>query len=259
MSTKKLSTLLGLRERVETGFKNMLDDMFKKFKNNQGLFMGERKTYTPEDGFADEPTKRGFVNVSSTVPEQLAWMNTYTEDFMNVIFSIEKTNASGIVKAPLVVEGKVWGEYSSLELLRLKTTLDNTKFRELYKEVPVRSQTDLWKISEDDAFTGRKIFEAPIEEGYAKTTVKESYILTDPHSTANTPRPPQVAEKSNQINIGKYTAQKFSGAISMQERAVMQRKYDTLYKAVIEALENANNVDALESDLGTKILNFIHS
>jgi len=253
--TKKLCVQLGLREKVETNFKNMLDDMFKKFKNNQGIFFGERKTYQALDGFADEPTKRGFTNVQSTVGEQLAWMEEHTKDFMDVIFSIEKTNASGVVVAELVVDGESWGTYSSLELLRLKTTLDNSKYKELYKEIPIRPQTELWALSDDEAFTGKLVYETPIDEGYSKTTVKESYILPDLQQG----RPPQVAEKSNQVNIGKYTTQRFTGAISLQERAVMQRKYDTLYKAVIEALENANNVDSLESDLGTKIMKYLHN
>lgn len=254
---KKLSVQLGLREKVETNWKNMIDDMFKKFKNHQGLFQGVRQTYAPIDGFADEPTKRGFVNVSSTVPEQLDWMDKHTGDFMDIVFSIEKTNASGTVKAELVVDGDSWGTYSSLELLRLKTTLDNQKFKEMYKEIPIRTQTDIWKESKDEAFTGRKVYETEIEEGFAKTTVKDSYILTDPHPDKT--RAPQVAEKSNQVNIGKYSIQRFSGALSLQQRATMQVRFDNLYKAVIEALENANDVEAQESDLGRKILGYIHA
>ena len=252
---RRLSVLLGLRDKVETNFKNMVDDMFKKFKSNQGLFMGQRTTYQPLEGYADEPSKRGFVNVQSTVEEQLDWMKEHTKDFMDVVFSIEKTNASGKVKAKLVVDGQDWGDYTSLELLRLKTTLDNSKFKELYKEIPVRSAAEIWKLSEDSTFDGREVYETPINEGYAKTTIKESYILPDTQEG----RPPMVAEKSNQVNVGKYSSQMFSGAISMQQRATMQRKYDTLYKAVIEALENANNVEIETSDLGSKIMTYIHS
>jgi len=256
MDTKKLNVLLGLREKTETSFKNMLDDMFKKFKGNQGLFFGVRNTYQALDGYADEPSKRGFVNVQSTIGEQLTWMREHTKDFMDVVFSIEKTNASGRVRAELVVEGVSWGEYTSLELLRLKTTLDNSKFRELYKEIPIRTQTELWNVTDDEAFAGREgIFETPIEEGHAKTTLKESYILEDSQAG----RAPQVAEKSNQVNIGKYTVQKFTGALSGLQRATMQRRYDTLYKAVIEALENANNVESETSDLGTRIMDYIHA
>lgn len=254
---KKLSVLLGLRDKVETNWKNMTDDMFKKFKNHQGLFQGVRQTYAPLEGYADEPGKRGFVNISSTVPEQLDWMDKHSRDFMDVVFSIEKTNASGNVKAELIVEGKSWGEYTSLELLRLKTTLDNPKFKELYNEIPVRTQTDLWKESDDEAFTGRKVYETEIEEGFAKTTIKESYILQDPHP--DKARAPQIGEKSNQVNIGKYSVQKFSGALSLAQRANMQVRFNNLYKAVIEALENANDVEIQESDLGGKILDYIHA
>ena len=253
--SRRLSVLLGLRDKVETNFKNMVDDMFKKFKNNQGLFIGQRNTYQPLEGYADEPSKRGFTNVQSTVEEQLDWMKEHTKDFMDVVFSIEKTNASGKVKSKLVVDGQDWGEYTSLELLRLKTTLDNSKFKELYKEIPVRSSAEIWKLSENPDFEGRNVWETPIDEGFAKTTIKESYILPDTQEG----RPPMVAEKSSQVNVGKYTNQKFSGALSIQERAVMQRKYDTLYKAVIEALENANNVEIETSDLGSKIMTYIHS
>lgn len=78
---KKLSVLLGLREKIEKNFSNMLDDMHGKFKNKQSLFKGFRKTYNSLEGFADDPSKRGFQNVSSTVDEQLAWFKDNTQDY----------------------------------------------------------------------------------------------------------------------------------------------------------------------------------
>lgn len=84
MSTKKQSVLLGLRDKLEKSFQAMLDDMTSKFKNKQGLFMGERKTFTAIDGFADDPTKRGYTNVASTVKEQLDWFKEHTADLSNL-------------------------------------------------------------------------------------------------------------------------------------------------------------------------------
>lgn len=254
---RKLNVLLGLREKVESSFKNMLDDLFKKFKNNQGLFLGYRKTYQPIDEYADDPSKRGFVNVQSTVAEQLDYMRVHTMNFMDIVFSIEKTNATGRVKAPLIVENENWGEYTSLELLRLKTTLDNSKLRGLYKEIPVRSDTEIWVKASEQLFAERDIWMNSINEGQAKTTIKESYILEDPHAE-RAGRQPVIAEKTTQVNIGNYTSQMFTGAITLTQRAKMQRRYDTLYAAVIEALEIANNVEAETSDLGTKIFTYLH-
>jgi len=256
---QNLSTFLGLREKKETTFKNSLGDMMKKFKNNQGIFRGERRTYDPLDGYADEPTKRGYTHMQSTVRQQLDWMEESVRDFMNIAFSIEKTNASGRVTAELIVEDKVWGTYSSLELLRLKTTLDNTKLKGLYPILPVRSATELWKETTDDSYTGTDgVYQTPIEEGFAKTTIKESFILNDPHASEGN-RAPIKGETSKQVNIGKYTTQKFSGELSLMERAVILKRYDNLYCAVIEALGRANVVPVEESNLGEKVLAYLHS
>jgi hypothetical protein len=256
--SQKLATLLGLRERVEKNFKNMLTDMSNKFNKQQGLFQGDKRTYEALDGFADDATKRGYKHVASTVGEQLDYMQENTTDFFDVVFSIERTNAKGSVEAELVVEGKSWGTFTSLELLRLKTTLDNQLFKNLYENLPTRTLTDNWKRTEADDYVGRDIFETPMDEGFSKTTIKDHYILNDPH--ADKPgRQPLTATRDTQVNVGKYTNQKFSGELSMAQKAEMLKRCDKLYKAVISALENANNVEVQVSDLGTKVFEYIHA
>ena len=86
MKTNKLSTFLGLRERVEKTFQNGIEELFQKFKNKQGLFKGERKTYTPIEGYADEPTERSWKSVASTVKEQYNWLVTHSKDYLEVVF-----------------------------------------------------------------------------------------------------------------------------------------------------------------------------
>lgn len=250
---KKLSVLLGLRDKTEKSNQSMLDDMFQKFKNKQGLFRGERRTYHALDGYADDPTKRGYTAVASTVAEQLEWFKKYTLDYFNITLSVEKTNATGI-KAKLVVDGNDWGEYTTLELLRLKSILDG-KMKAMIAELPIRKETVIWTPTDDANYEGRSIFQSPLDEGFSKTTIKESYILTDPHPDKN--RQPQVAEKSTQVNVGAYTSQEFSGEFTNKQRADLQVRYDKLYTAIIEALETANNAEAQESDLGEKVLNYL--
>jgi len=255
---KKLSVLLGLREKVESTFKNMSDDMFEKFKNKGGLFRGQRKTFVAFDGFIDDETKKGYTAVASTVAEQLEWFKTHSADFFRTVLSIERTNAYGAVKANLIVDGEDWGEYSSLELLRLKSILDSA-LRKIIGQLPVRNEAVRWFPTTEDFYTGRSILETELLQGRTKTSVKESYIITDPHYTpdAKTSRPPQVADKTTQVETGKYTVQDFSGETSIRERAEMLVKLDTVYKAVVEALENANDAEVIESDLGDKLLNYL--
>lgn len=256
MKIIKLSVALALRERAEKEFKNMVDDLFSKFKTKQTLFKGERKTYVAKEGYLDEPSKRSFVNVVSTVNEQLEWMNSNSKNYLNTVFAIEKTNSSGKVKGKLVIDNKELGEYSSLELLRLKSILES-KLRDLYKEIPVRSEQSIWSLAEEEAFRAKNIFSTSLEQGDAKTTIKEQYILIDPHPDKN--RQPVVADKSTQVVIGTYTSQQFSGEFSMYQRAELLVRYEKLLQATITALEEANNAELLPSNLGEKIFDYIHT
>lgn len=218
------------------------------------MFLGYRKTYQAIEGFADDPGKRGFQNVQSTVGEQLEWFKTHTKDYFDTVFTIEHTNSLGNAHADLVVQGIKWGDYSTLELLRLKSILDG-KIKNMIGDIPIRSEAHTWTPSEDDVFKNREVVETPIDNGFTRTTLKETYILTDPHPDKN--RQPVVASKDTIVNTGKYSSQDFSGAFTLRQRAELLVKYDLLYKAVVEALSVANNVDTVDSDLGGKVLNYL--
>lgn len=253
---QKLSVYLGLREKVESQFKNMNADMVKKFKDKPALFRGLKNTFQAFDGFVDQPEKRAFTLVSSTVTEQLDWFKEHTKDYFDVVFSIEKTNAIAQPKAELVVEGESWGEYTTLELLRLKGVLDST-FRQMISILPVRDETKIWTKTSDTVYTDRDVFETPLEKGNTKTTRKESYILPDPHIKEAQGRAPQVSVRDIQEETGSYTKQEFSGEISMRERATKLAKLDALYKAIVAALESANDTEVVKSDLGTKAIEYL--
>lgn len=252
---KKQSVLLGLRDKLEKTFGGMLDDFLSKFKNKQGIFQGWNKTYEALDGFADDPTKRSFQKVSGTVAEQLEWFKQYTSDYFTTVLSIEKTNSTGI-KATLVVNGSEWGEYSVLELLRLKSIMDG-KLKAIIQELPIRDEKVIWNKTAKDYYGTRDIWETPVVEGFSKTTLKRTEIVNDPHIKDAPGRPPVGVQIETQVNVGHFTEQKFSGEITMLERAQILVKYDQLYNGIIEALENCNNVDSEESDLGKKFIDYI--
>lgn len=255
-AASKLNTLLALREKFETSFKNALNDLVSKFKDNQGLFTGERKTYEALDGFADEPTKRKFRKVASTAKEQLDWFTEHNLEYLKQLFTIEKTNGSGVAKAELVVDGVSWGEFTSTELLRLKGFLENSQLKRMYETLPVRSEANLWAPTTDDIYKDRLVFESPIDDGFTKTTLKEQYILPDPHPDAK--RAPIVSDKTTQVNIGHYTSQEFTGCASIRERTEILARLDIIHKAVVESLEKANDVEVIPSVLGDKLFAYIH-
>lgn len=252
---KKQSVLLGLREKLEKSFSAMLDDFLSKFKNKQGIFQGVNRTYDAEEGYADDPTKRAFQKVSSTVSEQMQWFKDNTIDYFNTVLSIEKTNSTGI-KSELKVAGKVWGEYSVLELLRLKSIMDG-KMKSMLGELPVRDEKVIWTKTDKDYYGDRDVYQTPVASGYAKTTLKRTEIVQDPHIKDAPGRAPVAVQIETQVNVGLMTDQRFSGELTLLQRAEILLKYDQVYTGIIEALENANSADAVKSDLGTKFVEFV--
>lgn len=250
--------------KVEAGkefFKNFVANYIQFFKGKQEAFRGIKKTYTAREGFHDDPSMRGHVKVSTTVKEKLDYMEENNAEHINNLFAMEATNASGKVKALLEVDGVTFGTLSSLELLRLKDFLEK-ELIDLYKDIPVRSDNEIWEKSTSTDYSGRDIWEQPMMSSSSKTTTISSRILEDPNIEklgAGGKYTPQVVEVKKLEEIGDYTVQKFSGEISHVERADIQRRKSKLLIAVIAALKVANDTEIVESELTSeKLFDYLH-
>lgn len=258
----KLNVLLAKTEHSASQFKKLISDYVAFFKGKQGDFRGIKKTYSPREGTVDEPSMRGNVSVVTTVGEKLHWLEETLEEHINNLFSVEATNASGTVKAKLVVDGVDFGELSSLELLRLKSILETQDLEQLYANIPVRSDSDIWKLTEDTQYVGRNIFESPRQEGIKKSITKTSYILSDPnvqYLKDTSKYVPQVASQDTVLELGDYTVQHFTGESTHRDRAEILKRRSKLLGAVIEALKVANEANSISSSVtAEKIFGYLH-
>lgn len=252
----KLNVLLAKTDALATSFRSMLEDYIKFFKQNQGAFKGEKKTYTAKAGMIDIPGERSNKLVVTTVNEKLDWLMQGSADYLDALFSQEKTNASGTAKAELKVGEYNFGTLTSLELLKLKSLLESGGFISLHESIPVRNDDEQWEETTSEMYKGRAIFESELQKGVRKTTTKENYILTDPNleSLKGGNYTPQVAVKDTIVDLGEYTHQRFSGEWSHRQRAEVLRKRSQLHTAVIEALKVANEVESVPSELNSKVL-----
>lgn len=258
----KLNVLLAKTDHLSTSFKNAIADFVKFFKNSQSAFRGERKTYEPKQGQPDQPSKKSTKLVVTTVDEKLKWLQDTSKDYIDALFSQEKTNATGTAKARLVVDDIDFGEYTSLELLRLKSILENGTMHEMYGSIPVRTEDELWDAATNESYTDRKIFQSTLQSGVEKTTIKESYILPDPNVGKSDSKnyTPQVAQKDTILELGDYTYQKYSGEWSHLQRATALLRGHKMLTATIQALKVANEVDSVSSEMtADKLFNYLHT
>lgn len=258
----KLNTLLAKTDQLASGFKELLSDYISYFKNHQGAFKGERRTYAPRPGTIDEPKERANDLVVTSVAEKFDWLVKTQSEYIDSLFSQEATNASGVAKARLEVDGIDFGMLSSLELLRLKSLLENDRLTAMYEHMPVRSDSMVWRKTADSTYTGREIWETEMISGVKKTTVKEAYILPDPNLKSlgdGASYQPMVAQKDTIMELGDFTHQRFSGEVSHRERAEVLHRRQRLLTAVLEALKKSNEVEALTSELNAKkLFGYLH-
>lgn len=257
----KLNVLLAKTDHLGASFRKMTEDYVKFFKSKQSEFRGEKKTYNPREGTIDVPSYRKNELVVTTVDEKLDWIEETSADYIDALFSQEATNASGLAKAELLVDGISFGKLSSLELLRLKTIIETGTFDEMYKTIPVRNDDELWKESTDEMYEDRSIYESELQRGENKSTTKDQYILPDPNIqfVKDGTYTPQVASKDTIIVLGDYTYQKFTGEWSHRQRADLLKRKTKLLTAIIEALKRSNEVEAISSEItAKKLFGYLH-
>lgn len=249
----KLNVLLAKTDSLAPLFKGMIQDYAKFFTKSQGAFLGEKRTYEAREGTIDDPSKRGNVLVQTTVDEKLKWFKENSKEYIDALFAQEATNASGNAKAQLIVDGTEWGEFTSLELLRLKSIVESSSLHSMLEAIPVRSDSEEWSLSENEMYKGKNIFETPLVTGVTKTTEKENYILKDPNVDKNSPNyTPTVATKTTTVELGDYTQQRFSGQWTQRKRAEALKRRTILLTSIIEALKKCNEVDVVESKLDSE-------
>ncbi len=259
---KKMNAMLAVVEQSASQCTKNLKELATCFKKDTGEFLGVKKTYTAREGYADDPSKRGYKRAVYTVDEKIEALQKELMAHLADLFSIERTNSIGAAKVPLVVEGRDFGELTAIELMRLKSFLMREEFEQIYNAIPVRSDAEEWTRTTDSDYEGREIWETPLIKGVAKTSENEEIILKDPNLNPENLPANYVAKttiKRKTVEVGDYTAQTFSGEWNSRQRSELLRRRAVLFKAVIEALKVVNDVEAISSDIQVEaLLNYIH-
>jgi hypothetical protein len=261
----KLNVLLGKVEHLASSYKQSIKDYFTFFSKSQGAFRGIRKTYNPRPETIDLPSERESKAIITTVGEKLDWLVDSASEYINGLFNVECTNGRGDAYAVLKVDEVNFGNLTSLELLRLIGLLESEDLENMYKSIPVRSDAENWRDSEDELYKSRAgIKEIPMLTGVKKSIMKEQYIIKDPNLVDNpavlAKYTPILGIKDTVIELGDWTIQHFTGEMSQKERAEILKRRTKLLVAAKAALKEANETEIAKSDMtAAKLFSFLHT
>ena len=256
-----MNVLLAKTDHLASSFKKGLSEYAKFFRDKQGSFKGQKNTYSPKDGTIDLPSERKNELVVTTVSEKLDYLVDSSKEYIDALFSQEKTNASSGAVTELIVDGVSFGRYTALELLRLKSLLESGDLESMYSNIPVRSDSEIWSETVNEMYVGREIFESEIVKGTKKSTMKEDYILVDPNlaNIKDGKYTPIMSKKDTIIDLGDYTFQRFSGEYTHRQRAEILKRRTKMLTATIEALKVINDTESVASDMtADKLFGYLH-
>ena len=261
-NVQKMNTLLAKVDHSASVYAKEVNEYASYFKNAQGAFRGEKKTYAPREGYPEDPTKKGVTAVQTTVNEQLDWFKDIAANYFNEVFAVEATNSMGARKVELVVDGHSFGELTALDLMRLKSILTAKELVTMYERIPVYSDSEIWTPTQNTEYKGRDILENELMKGVSRTTETKEEILKDPnidpqHIPANYRA--QVTVKNRTIKVAETTHQEFTGEWTQRQRAELLRRKSNLLNAITVALKEVNEVEAKEANLDVEaLIKFIH-
>lgn len=263
----KMNTLLGVVDHAQAVSQKEMSEYTNLFKKNGGMFVGELRTYDPKEGYPDKPSEHVNRRVTATVDEEFSYMLDDTDPhkgalprYLKLLFSVEATNSIGAKRVPLVVDGVTLGNLTAIELMRLKNILTNTQLDEMLKSIPVRSDATRWNKSGGD-YADRAIYETDVVRSVDRTSDIKQEILKDPNiDPHNIPANYRAAIIQTKVTyeIGDQTRQLFSGEWTQTQKAYLLSRKSLLLNAVIAALKEVNDTEAVESNLDVdSMLNYL--
>ena len=258
----KMNTMLAKVEHSSASFSKIINEYALFFLKKQGMFEGIKKTFKPRDGYQEDARFMGNTKVATTVGEKLKWLEENMIPHLKDVFSIEASNSKGANKIELKVGNTSFGFLTALELMRLRSLLTAKPLIEMYENIPVRSDSEVWEDCTDPEYNGREIYQTPMQVGITRTTESEEVILKDPNlDPAKLPANynAKVTVKKRTVETGDYTLQKFTGEWTQRQRAELLRRRSQLLAAVTEALKEVNDVETEKPNLDVEALvEFLH-
>jgi len=240
----RLSQVVAAEAGTKTRTYAELTEYYKKLQK-PALVSGISRTYQPiaEGG---EPLPAESTRVQIIAEDVIRAMVTSMTKLFDVTATKDWANCRA--RAPVLVDGEVLLEGVPVTyLLFLAKQLRD--LRAVIVKLPVHDPADRWEYDPSQ----RCYRTEPPVVTYRSKKVPRNHVKAE----ATDKHPAQVDVYFEDVNVGAWTAVKFTGGIPAQRQAELLGRVDTLIEAVGAAREEANAMQAEDVHIGTDILGWL--
>lgn len=222
-----------------------LNDVKTTFKNRLHQFGGHNKSYRPtEEGGQTEQSEE--VPMTMTAGEELAHFKEQFSPFLDASYQVDRTNMVAV--ANVKVGALELKGVPATFLLQLEKHI--ASMRQAIGEIPVLDPKFAWELDED---RGKGVFRARPEVTYKTKKQIQSKILFE----GDEHHPPQIEKWQEDVRVGEWTNQRYSGMITIQQKIAVFRKLDTLQQAVKKARSQANKTEHSTDTVAKEIFDYL--
>lgn len=244
----KLHEILAVEADTQGQYKNIFDETLRVFKNEH-LFKGFIKTLTMFDEKDAVLNSEERSEIATTVPKRLEYTKNFIIKYLDVVLQKEATNQTAF--ADIVIDGITIAEkVPTTFLLGLESKLK--EIRKLYERIPTLEVSVAWEKAED---IGDDIWRQKYPEEALRTKKQFLHqILVEPTNH----HPAQIEKWEEQVAVGRYEKQNWSGMITSTEKARLLNNIDKLTHEVKKARQRGNNTEVVKTNIGKKLMDYIH-
>lgn len=244
----KLHQVLAVEADLEKKYKAILEETKKVF-GKAGMFVGFNRRLEMFNEADAHKTPEENQEVTTTVRKRLLYTTKPIVAYLDALFQKEKTNQTAV--ASVIVDDVVLMEnVPATFLLGLEKRLKY--IRQVYEEMPTLQAGIKWEKAPDK---GENIWEMVFPEEKLKTEMTyKSQVIVQPTEH----HPAQVEKWQEQVPVGKYVKNIWSGMVTSSEKAEILDRIDKVIVAVKSARQQANSATASNEKVASKLMDFIN-
>lgn len=241
----KLHELLAVESDLKAEAQRALSQTRGLFTDGVSRLVGQVRKYQPleEDGefFVDE-----VANLATTAVAEIDSLQLPFGRWLDAAIQKEVTNQNTV--ADVVIDGVALLEnLPATALLNLESKL--AELRRAYAAIPTNDPTEHWEWDEQ---LGHYVSNPRVT--YKAKKLPKSHVLYE----ATKEHPAQVEMFTEDVRVGAWTTVVHSGALTPVEKRQLLERIDVLARAVKQARQRANNIDADSAIVSKTIFEFIH-
>lgn len=240
----KLHELLAVEPDLKGQAERDLNAAISMFKDGQGRFIGQVRTYQPLDEEGETFAPEVSV-LAALVKDELDRIAISFSGWLNASVQKEITNRE--TSASIEVDGTALLEdLPAPALLNLESKL--ALLRRAFAAIPTNDQSKDWSWDED-----LEHFVSAPQTSYRTKKIPRTIVAYE----ATEHHPAQVQAFNEDIRVGEWTTIVKSGMVTPRQKRLYLARIDELARAVKQARHRANDVVATEVKVADAIIGFI--